>query len=140
VSESLREEMKALAAQRFKFGVEGDVVGAMSVLNDDPVFDLYPVGLRLRGGLNVRRYYERVLAEVNPTMQWRMIDASFSATSISHELQLESSLAPGQTFRLLAIMPYEAGRFTGERLFGPEPLFRLMFGGPIWTLLEPIPE
>lgn len=129
-----RERLLELATRRFEVVGAGDVDGAMSVLAPEPVFELRPVGLQLRGRDNVRRYYEYMCAHGSAS-GFTLVDLYFADAAVAYELHLEYG---SETFRLMAVMPTDGNRFAGERLFGDERLFRIMFGGPIWSLLTPL--
>lgn len=137
-----REKLMALSMRRFQAVGSGDVDASMSVLIEEPVFELYPVGLKLSGNANVRRYYAHFFETAAPLIRFEPVETFFSETAIALELAIHYTPAAGATepYRLLAIQPLQGDHFTGERLYGDERLFRIMFGGPIWSLLTPIGE
>lgn len=134
------EELRALAARRFAAVGSGDIEATMALLVDEPVFDLHPVGLRLEGQSAVRLYYARFFAVCHGTLSAEPLATYFADDAIVCELALthQPPSGPREPYQLLAIMETEAGRFKGERLYGDERLFRIMFGDPIWPLLTPI--
>jgi len=134
------DHILALAAKRFVAVDHGDVDACMSLLVDEPVFDLYPVGLRLSGQDNVRNYYSWFLAHGAKLFMYDHVALYHGDDSISFELDIRYTPQDGEaeTYRLLAIMSVEGDRFTGERLFGDERLFKVMFGEPTWQMLTPI--
>jgi hypothetical protein len=133
-----KDQLAALAAKRFEVVGSGDIDATMSILVDDPVFELYPVGLQLAGQADVRRYYEHLFQ--SPKVRAEHLGTLFADNAIAFELKLTHQPPSGdaEPFRLLAIMEMMDGRFTGERLYGDERLFRILFGGPIWSLLKPV--
>ena len=134
-------ELQALAGRRFEAVGRGDLDGVMSGLVDEPRFDLYPVGLRLSGQENVRRHYDHFFRHVAPAIVASDHLATFFADdAIGFEFRISWQPETGaiQSSRMLVIMPVEGDRFTGERVYGEERLFRWMFGGPIWPILKPI--
>lgn len=134
------EKLQALAMERFEKGGRGSVDAAISVLVDEPVFELFPVGLKLVGKENTRLYYDNFYKTTAPRISAELIDMFYSNSAVSLELKIFYAHPGGdkEEFRLLAIQALEGDKFTGERLYGDTRLFELMFGGPIWSLLTPI--
>ncbi len=137
---SSKDELMALAARRFEVVGNGDIEATMSLFVDEPVFELYPVGLQLCGQTNVRRYYENFFRSGDGAMEAENLLTLFSDDAIAFDLKLtkRSSSGNSEVFRLMSIMQVVDGRFTGERLYGDERLFRIIFGEPIWPLMTPI--
>ncbi len=135
-----KNDLLALATRRFKAVESANVDESMSVLIDDPVFDLFPIGLRLSGQENVRNYYSYFFDHAKHDFHSKPIDVFYADAAIGFELDITHAPSVGEPviYRLFAIMPVEGDRFTGERLFGDERLFRLMFGGPTWSRLTAI--
>lgn len=134
------EKLQALAGKRFEKVGSGNLDAAMSVLIDEPIFELYPVGLKLVGQADTRKYYDHFFNTAGPRISSKLVDMFYSNSAVSLELILTYAHPDREPedFRLLAIQPVEGDRFTGERLYGDTKLFELMFGGPIWSLLTPI--
>lgn len=135
-----KEKLSALADKRFQVSGSRDVDTTMSLLIGEPVYEIYPIGLRLAGQENVRRYYEYMFSHVTPTISAEHLDTFFADNSIAFELKLthQPSSGDSESFRLFSIMDVIGDRFVGERLYGDERLFRIFFGGPIWSLMKPI--
>ena len=124
-----KDELLALTGKRFDAVGRGDVKGALAVLVDDPIFDLYPAGLRLRGRENVRRHYEHYFKHVAPAI----VGAEQIATYFAMSWRAENGAV--QASRMLVVTPVEGDKFTGERVYTDERLIRWMFAG---GTLEPI--
>lgn len=135
------DNLVELAQRRYEVVSKGDIDAIMALLCDDPVFELYPIGLKLAGKENVRRYYHHFCETVTPQLEATPVGSPFlSSSAIGFEMDMvrQGANSVREEFRVLALMNAEGGKFTGERLYASEGLFRLMFGGPIWSLLTPI--
>ena len=133
-----KDELLALTGKRFDAVGRGDVKGALAVLVDDPIFDLYPAGLRLRGRENVRRHYEHYFKHVAPAIVGaEQIATYFADDAIGFEFTMSWRAENGavQASRMLVVTPVEGDKFTGERVYTDERLIRWMFAG---GTLEPI--
>jgi hypothetical protein len=119
----------------------GDIDAVMAALVDEPVFELWPIGLRLSGGDHVRRYYGHFLGEVMP----RSAGGELVGTYVGeHEVAFEfvtgytHDSGEVETFHILAIQPVVGDRVAGERLYGSDRYMHLIVGDELWHLLEPI--
>lgn len=135
-----KNELLSLSARRFQAVGSKDLEATMAILVDEPVFEIFPANLRLSGQANVRRYYANYFAVASDRIGGEVVDAFVSDNSVCLEMKMRYETAPGKVehFRIIAVQPVEGERFTGERLYGDERLFRLMFPEPIWSLFEPI--
>lgn len=136
-----KDELLSLAARRFEVVGGKDLAGTMGILVDEPVFELFPANLRLSGQDNVRRYYRNFFDAVDG-ISGEVIGTYVADNAVCLELKMLYRGIGGEveSFRLIAVQPVEGGRFTGERLYGDERLFRLMFPEPIWSLFQPIKD
>lgn len=133
-----KDGLLSLSARRFEAVGSRDLEATMAMLVEKPVFELFPVGLRLSGQANVRRYYECFFA-TGEALGGEVIDMFVSDDAVCMELKMRYAGVHGEEWsRMIAIQPVEGDRFTGERLYGDERLFRQMFSEPIWSLLQPL--
>ena len=58
------ESLVAIAHRHASAESEGDLAGTLATLEPEPVYELYPVGLRMTGMALARRYYEHFFANV----------------------------------------------------------------------------
>lgn len=133
-----RDDLLALAGKRFEAVGGGNIDTVMAGLVDEPVYDLYPMGLRLSGHDNVRRHYEYYFQHVVPQMVGFESHATlFGDDSVGVELTISWQPEGGsvQSGRIFVVQPVEGDKFTGERAYGDEALLRWMFAG---AALEPI--
>ena len=59
-------ELTAIAHRHAAAEAEGDLAATLATLEPEPVYELYPVGLRMTGLPLARRYYEHFFAHVAP--------------------------------------------------------------------------
>ena len=135
-----KDELLALSMQRFAAVSSGDLDATMAVLVDEPVFELHPAGLQLSGHADVLQYYKQFLASAGHAISGDIIDTFVSDSAVCLELRMTHGADDDtpEYFRMIAVQPVENGRFTGERLYGDERLFRLMFPNPVWSLFQPL--
>lgn len=134
------EELTKIALRHAKAEGEGDLARTLGTLEPDPVYDLYPVGLRLRGMEAARRYYEHFFAEVAPGIEgYRLVSQSVSETGVTQEYDMDVRIGdgPARRYRVLGVLAFGAEALSGERLYADTALFQFMFA-PLWAELQPI--
>jgi hypothetical protein len=104
-------QVLAVGTNHAQVETAGDLDSTMATLVPDPVYEFFPVGLRMRGTDAVRRYYEHLMAHFLPKVE---------AATVIDEWCNESSL-------------------SGERIYASERALRLMLGD-VYDELQPIPE
>ncbi|MBK6289708.1 MAG: nuclear transport factor 2 family protein [Pseudomonadales bacterium] len=130
------------AARHVATETNGDLEGILATLEGEPVYDFYPVGRRLSGMNNTRRYYEHFVANAMP----RIVDVEQHGEWIGDvgvvqefTLSLEHPHAGETTsHRIIAILTFGEERLSGERMYSDEVLFRALLG-PLWDELDEIP-
>jgi len=117
-----------------------DMAGTMATLEDDPVYDLMPIGLRMRGYDRARRYYEHYFANVGPRIaHFSLVAEWIGKDGINQEYDVVFRHDDGRekTYRILGILTFGTTKMSGERIYAEEELLKIMFA-PIWDELEPI--
>lgn len=118
----------------------GDLAGTLATMEDEPVYELYPVGLRLAGMDRTRRYYEYFFAEVaGRTLGYQLFTEWVGAPGLmqEYEVTLRCDDGSAKSFRVASILKFGRTLLSGERLYADEEFFRILFG-PLWSELEPI--
>ena len=135
------DHLLAVAQRRVAAVESGDVDAVMAVLVDEPVLDFYPVGLRLSGHEDVRRYYGHFMTDVIPRSTGCLVASFVGQSEVAFEFITSVSDGAGgvESFRILAIQPVDGDRVAGERLYASERYVRLIVGDELWHLLAPIP-
>ena len=116
-----------------------DLPGTLETLEGEPVYELFPVGLKMVGMDKARRYYEHYFAEVAPRIaSWALVSEWINETGVLQEYTLIYRHEPGRetAYRILGILTFGDTLLSGERIYADEALLRAMFA-PLWDELEP---
>lgn len=119
---------------------EGDLATTLATLEGEPVFELYPIGLQLRGMDNVRVYYEHFFAHVRPRMLGYALRAEWvGELGLLQEYDVTCRVEGGnaRAFRVVGILKSGDRLLSGERLYASEEFLRILFG-PLWARMEPL--
>ena len=119
---------------------EGDFDAALATFEGEPVYELLPVGRRMRGMAAVRRYYRHFFAEVVPRLMTDKIVVHANwvgETGLINESTIVYRHDDGreESFRILGILVFGERALAGERIYADEAFLRLMFG-PVWDEME----
>jgi len=119
-----------------------DFDATLATLEDDPVYELLPVGLRMRGMDAARRYYRHFFANVQPRMvaDKAIVHGSWlgeTGLGIEYTIFLREEDGSETPYRILGILTFGETALTGERVYADERLLRIMFE-PIWDEMEPM--
>ncbi len=117
-----------------------DMAGTMATLEDNPVYDLMPIGLRMTGMDRARRYYEHYFANVAPRIvHFALVAEWIGKDGVNQEYDVTYRHDDGTTkiYRILGILTFGKTKMTGERVYAQDELLRIMFA-PVWDELEPI--
>jgi hypothetical protein len=133
------KQVEAIAMRHAELEAECDFEPLMETLIDEPVFEFHPPGGALIGGHTLRRYYRRFLDEFMPLVEGTaMLGATCNEDAAVHEYQLRLRVDGELQYHQVVAVLYASGdRLGGERLYGSEPLLRLMLG-PMIDELVPI--
>ncbi len=137
-----RAAMYALGMRHATLEAEGDLEGTMATLVADPVYEFWPIGRRMVGQEQVRRYYRHLIDDFMPRqVGYEMVAETLSGEALSQEYMIEMRGENGsETHRVIGILfvdPKEPSLMKGERIWGDEAFLRRMVG-PVWDDLEPI--
>ncbi len=117
-----------------------DLAGTLETLEGEPVYDLFPIALRMTGMDRARRYYEHFFSYVNPRIvHFAMIAEWINPHGVNQEYDVTFRFDDGRqkVFRILGILTFGKEKMSGERIYADEELLRIMFA-PVWDELEPI--
>lgn len=116
----------------------GNLAGTLATLEDDPIYELFPVGLKLTGMDKVRRYYSYFMENVLQNF----VDAKVHYESTDRPGHQKESTVwwrdhDGQVHvtQLMTILVYGDNKLRGERMYADEPFLRFLFG-PLWEEME----
>lgn len=134
------EQLTDVAYRHSAAEAAGDLEGTMATLEGEPVYELYPCALQLRGMDRTRRYYEHFFAAVaRRTLGYELRTEWVGPAGLAQEYDIDMRLDSGDTgtFRVMSILKFGDRALSGERLYADETFFRILFG-PLWEELEPL--
>jgi hypothetical protein len=133
--------MLELGTLHARLEAEGKLDLVMDTLVEDPIYDFWPVGLRMRGREKVRRYYEHLIGPFYAAQKsYRLIEEWLSERSLAQEYEMVVELDDGvETHHVIGILFAKDGLLGGERIWGSEAILRKMVG-PVWSELERIED
>jgi hypothetical protein len=133
-------EFVAIAERHSKAEAEDDLETTLATLDDEPVYELLPVGRKLVGREKTRRYYDWFFNDFRP----RVVDYTLrgdwtGGAGVIHEFTIRVRVDDGsiEEHALVGILVFGAERLAGERVYGNERILRLLFG-PLYDETEPI--
>ena len=126
-----RDEMVAVAHAHAAAEAARDLEATMATLDDDPLYELLPMSVGLRGRSMARRYYEHFFAECMAKMTGYQLRSEWvTDEGVGQEYQLFLD-APGGPTRhdIIGILTFGTdGRLSGERIYASDALLRFFFG------------
>jgi len=139
MTEATPAELIAIAHRHSAAEAAADLEGTLATLEGEPTYELYPVGLQLRGMERVRRYYDYFFAQVLPhTMGYELRSEWVGEQGLLEEYDITCRIDGAvQTYRVLSILKFGRRALSGERLYADERFLRFLFG-PLWFELEPL--
>ncbi len=135
-----REALVAVAHAHAAAEEAGDLDATMATLDDDPVYELQPMGVVIRGRDRAQRYYEHFFAAVMPMMIGYQLRSEWvTDEGVGQEYELMMSGADGpRRHAIIGILTFGRDqRLSGERLYASDELLRLFFG-PLLAEAVPI--
>ncbi|HEY8216401.1 MAG TPA: nuclear transport factor 2 family protein [Acidimicrobiia bacterium] len=138
---SEREAMVAVALAHAAAEADRDIEATMGTLDDDPVYELQPMGRMLRGRDSARAYYEHFFAECQPRISdYELRSEWITDEGVLQEYTLQIAGGDGTTSRhaIIGILTFgTGGKLSGERIYASDDLLRLMFG-PVLDQAAPL--
>jgi hypothetical protein len=135
------DAMVAVALAHAAAEAAGDLEQTMATLDDDPVYELQPRGVVLRGRDAARRYYEHFFANVMPRVtgydlrsEWITDDGLLQ----EYTLYVDDLGPRAAGHSIIGILTFGAdGKLSGERIYASDTLLEFMFG-PVLHDAEPL--
>lgn len=133
------EAMRELGMRHAQLEAEGALDAVMETLVADPVYEFWPIGLRMRGRDAVRRYYEHLIGTFyGQQKSYRLIEEWLSERSLAQEYEMVVEFETGlETHHVIGILFARDGLLGGERIWGSKAILKKMVG-PVWDELEEI--
>ena len=129
-----------LAHAHAKAEADGDIEATLATLEDNPVYELLPLGLTFRGRPAARRYYEHFFGVFRPSAVGSTLRNEWAGENgVAQEYLIDVQIQGGTTERypVLAVLTFGTSALSGERLYAGERLLVQMFG-PVLDDAEPI--
>jgi hypothetical protein len=118
-----------------------DIEATLGTLDDDPVYELQPMGGVMRGSDRARRYYEHFFSSFRPLAAgFELRNEWVTDEGLGQEYTIWLRLPDGTRERhdVIGILLFGGnGRLAGERVYASDRLLQLMFG-PLLDEVEPL--
>ena len=126
------DTMVAVALAHAAAEAAGDIDETMATLGDDPVYELLPRGVALRGRDAARRYYEHFFANVMPRVSGYDLRSEWvtdEGVLQEYTLYVDGLGGGGSDHSIIGILTFgDDGKLSGERLYASDALLEFMFG------------
>ena len=131
-------ELTAIAHRHAAAEADGDLAATLATLEAEPIYELYPIGLRMTGLPLARRYYSHFFAGVVPRIAgYEMLGEWVNELGVLQEYRVAIRHGAGRVrdFRIVGLLKFGDIALTGERLYADTELLRILFA-PVWSELE----
>jgi len=135
------EQVRSLGRHHAEVETAGQMEETMATLVENPVYDFFPIGLRLEGGDAVRRYYRHLFDHFLPFVEGSEVVGEWvdeNALVQEYVVHLRHEGKEERHF-LVGILYVEGDLLGGERIWGSETALRRLLG-PVYAELIPIPQ
>ena len=135
-----RDELIDLAHSHAKAEADGDIEATLATLEDDPVYELLPLGLTFRGRPAARRYYQHFFGVFRPSAVGSTLRNEWAGErGVAQEYLIDVRSRDGTIDRypVLAILTFGTWALSGERVYAGTRLLQQMFS-PVLDAAEPI--
>ena len=102
-------ELTAIAHRHAAAEADGDLAATLATLEAEPVYELYPVGLRMTGLPLARRYYEHFFASVAPRIAgYEMLGEWINEQGVLQEYRVAVRYDDGRVrdFRIMGLLKF----------------------------------
>lgn len=134
------EQLIEIAHAHAHAEADDDIATTMATLDDDPVYELQPMGLAFRGRDAAEAYYEHFFTNVKPLIAGYDLRGEWANDQgVAQEYVIHFRLADGteESHAVMAILTFGTTALSGERLYASDRLMKLLFG-PALDLAQPI--
>ena len=134
------EQLIDIAHAHAQAEAEDDFETTMATLEDDPVYELQPMGVAFRGRDAAKVYYDHFFANVKPIIAGYDLRGEWANDQgVAQEYVIHFRLADGteESHPVMSILTFGKTALSGERLYASERLLHLLLG-PALDLAQPI--
>ncbi len=135
-----RAQLIDLARAHVRAEADGDIEATLATLEDPPVFEMHPLGVRFAGRDLVRRYYEWLLFTFVKCQRGSELRGEYvGVDSVAREYTMSVEMPDGRLMSFGVVAVLQAGEYAlaGERVYADPELTRLMVG-PVLDEAEPL--
>jgi hypothetical protein len=130
-----QDDLVAIARAHAAAETRADLAATLATLEDEPVYELQPVGRVLVGMDRARRYYEQFFRDFLPVVtRYELRGEWANAEGLLQEYTIWTG---EERHDVIGILTFGATRLSGERLYAGERILRLMFG-PLFDETQPL--
>lgn len=126
-----RDALVAVAHAHAAAEEAGDLEGTMETLDADPVYELLPMGVALRGRETAREYYEHFFANCMPRVTGFTLRSEWvtdEGVGQEYQLVLDGRNGP-RRYDIIGILTFGTdGLLSGERIYASDELLGILFG------------
>lgn len=126
-----RERLVALAHRHAAAEAEGDMEATMATLEDDPRYELLPIGVVFTGRDAARTYYQHFFSTFRPTAVGSELRGEYvSDDGLAQEYVITVRAADGrkERFPLVSVLSFGQTALSGERVYAEDRFLRMLFG------------
>lgn len=121
--------MRNLVQKHADFETKLDLAGVMSTLVENPVYEFYPMRLKLEGKENVQEFYKEHFSSFFPMISCHtVVSETWSSDVAFLEYDLVLKGRPEKAYRIMAVLRAEDSLLIGEKFFIEDELVSLMCG------------
>lgn len=132
------QRMRALVQKHIEMETNTDVEGTLETLVGHPVYEFYPMRLKLEGKENIRKFYREHFDTFFPKIKsHKLINEWWGPETVCMEYDLWlKEPAPDKAHRILVVLTANGSLLNGERFYAEEELVRLMTGNTFSRLVK----
>lgn len=136
-----RQKLVDVALAHAAAEAAGDIETTIGTLDDDPIYELQPMGRVMRGTDKARRYYEYFFPNFKPMAERSELRSQWvTDDGVGQEYTIWVRVPGGELERhdVIGILTFgKNGKLSGERVYASDRILSLMFG-PLLDEAEPL--
>ena len=131
--------MRKLVQKHIEFETNLDLEGVLGTLVDHPVYEFYPLRLKLEGKDNIRKFYRDHFDTFFPKIQSHtLINEWWGSETVcmEYDLYLKEPADPNRAYRIMVVLTAQCPLLKGERFYAEEELIHIMTGNSFTRLVK----
>lgn len=133
------DPMRKLVHKHVEMETHFDLEGVLETLVDHPVYEFYPMRLKLEGKENIREFYREHFDKFFPRIHSHNLINEWwgpQTACMEYDVYLKAPLDPNRVYRIMVVLTAKGSLLTGERFYAEEELVRLMTGSTFHRLVR----